>query len=255
LTDTTPNAAGLSEQALMSGAGAKATQPPAPASSVETGTLKTAAATPAAPAATLGAAHVALPPQVVAATNPSSTAYKIGPQDVLDVSVFNVPELSKTVQVADNGTVNLPLIGDVVASGRTAQDVEREVAKKLGDKYLKSPNVSVYIKEFNSQRVTVEGAVKTPGVFPVRTRTTLLQYVATAGGATDLAEDEVLVFREQGGKRMAAKFSLNGLRSGSIEDPVITAGDTIIVNTSALKQTFQGLMKVIPSWGTFLTLI
>ena len=70
--------------------------------------------------------------------------------DVLDISVFQVPELTKSVQVADTGTINLPLIGEVVVAGKTAQQVERDLTTKLGAKYLQNPQVTVYVKEYNS---------------------------------------------------------------------------------------------------------
>jgi polysaccharide export outer membrane protein len=100
---------------------------------------------------------------MTAVTDPSSSAYKIGPLDVLDISVFKVAELSKSVQVADGGTINLPLVGEVPAAGKTAQEVETDLTAKLGAKYLQSPQVTVFVKEYNSQRVTVDGAVKKPG--------------------------------------------------------------------------------------------
>lgn len=78
-----------------------------------------------------------------AAHPPNNSAYEIGPQDVLDISVFKVPELSKSVQVADTGTINLPLLGEVVADGRTARQLERELTAQLGAKYLQNPQVTV----------------------------------------------------------------------------------------------------------------
>ena len=111
----------------------------------------------------------------ISASVPGNSAYRIGPLDVLDVSVFKVPELSKSVQVADSGSINLPLVGEVQASGRTAQEMERDIAAKLGAKYLRNPQVTVYVKEYNSQRVTIEGAVKKPGVYPIKGKTSLLQ--------------------------------------------------------------------------------
>jgi len=116
------------------------------------------------------------------AATPGSAAYKIGPQDVLDISVFKAPELARSVQVAESGTINLPLVGEIHAVGKTAQEVERDLAKRLGAKYMQSPQVTVYVKEFNSQRVTVEGAVKKPGIYPLRGKTTLMQTIAMAEG-------------------------------------------------------------------------
>lgn len=207
--------------------------------------------------ASLGAKEqtVALPdaakPVALAAT-PGNSAYKIGPQDLLEVSVFKVPELSKSVQVADTGTVNLPLVGEVPAAGRTAQDVERDLTKKLGAKYLQSPQVTVLVKEYNSQRVTVEGAVKKPGVFPLRGQTSLLQSIATAGGLdTNVASSEVVVFRRANGKRAAAKFNLDDIKSGQADDPELAAGDVVVVADSALKAAFSNFIKAIPAAGAF----
>lgn len=198
---------------------------------------------PAAPTAQLAKAADTF----TAAATPGNSAYKVGPQDVLDISVFKVPELSRSVQVADTGSINLPLVGEVVAAGKTSQDIEKDLTKKLGAKYLQSPQVTVYVKEFNSRRVTIDGSVKKPGVYPIRGKATLVQFLAMAEGPTDLADtSEIVVFRNVSGKRSAAKFDLNEIRSGSVEDPVIQEGDVIVVNDSATKTAFQNLLKVVP---------
>lgn len=183
-----------------------------------------------------------------------TTPYKIGPQDVLDISVFKVPELSKTVQVADSGSINLPLVGEVPAVGKTAQDIERDLTKQFGDKYLQNPQVTVFVKEYNSQRVTIEGAVKKPGVYPIRGRSTLLQAIATAEGLTEFAQSEVVIFREANGARTAAKFDIKAIRSGSAQDPNLLQGDTIVVATSEIATSFQYLLKTLPL-GSFLLLL
>jgi polysaccharide biosynthesis/export protein len=182
---------------------------------------------------------------------PGTTAYKIGPLDVLDISVFKVPELSKSVQVADTGSVNLPLVGEVPAAGKTAQQVERDLTAKLGAKYLQNPQVTVYVKEYNSQRVTVEGAVKKPGVYPIRGGSSLLQFVATAEGLDPTSDSTVVIFRTVDGKRSAAKFDVSEIRSGQLQDPVIQSGDVIVAGSSAMKETFNNLIKVLPIAGTF----
>jgi polysaccharide export outer membrane protein len=189
------------------------------------------------------------------ASDPSSSAYKIGPLDVVEVSVFKVPELSRTVQVADSGTINLPLVGELPAAGRTARDVERDLTKRLSRKYLQSPQVNVFIKEYNSQRVTIDGSVKKPGVYPVRGNATLLQIIATAEGFTDTAEPNVVVFRDVDGKRSAAKFDVNEIRDGKSKDPQILQGDLIVVSDSAVKSAYQGLLKVLPVSSLFVALL
>ncbi len=112
---------------------------------------------------------------------PGSAAYKIGPLDVLDVTVFKVPDLAKTVQVAEDGSINYPLIGEVTAAGKTAHELEHDLTKKLGAKYLRDPQVTVMIKEYNSQRVTVSGSVKSSGVYAIKGSTSLMQVIAMAG--------------------------------------------------------------------------
>ena len=189
------------------------------------------------------------------ASTPGSSAYKIGPLDVLEVTVFKVAELNRVVQVGEAGTVNLPLVNEMMAAGKTPQQFERELTKRLGDKYLQSPQVSVNVREFNSQRVTVEGAVKAPGVYPIKGRTTLLQVTALAGGLnTDVATNEIVVFRTRESKRYAAKFDVSAIRTGNAEDPVLVSGDVVVVNTSEIKNGFNNFLKALPL-ASFLLLL
>ena len=182
----------------------------------------------------------------------SASAYLIGAQDVIEISVFKVPELSKSVQVADTGTVNLPLIGEVHVEGKTAQQVERILMQKYGAKYLRNPQITVYVKEFNSRRVTVNGAVKNPGVFAIRGRTTLISVLAMAGGMDESSHSTVVVFRPtKDGKRKIARFDVSAIEAGKAPDPVIQSGDQIIVGKSAIKAAFQGVTKALPLLRVF----
>jgi len=191
----------------------------------------------------------------VAVTTPGNTAYKIGPEDLVEVSVFKVPELSRSVQVADRGTINLPLVGEVPAAGKTARDIEVDLTKRLGAKYLRSPQVTVLVKEYNSQRVTVEGAVKKPGVYPIRGKSSLLASLATAGGLEDAAETgNVIVVRQVGGQRFAGRFDIDAIRAGTADDPAIQQGDVVIANASGAKAAFQTFLKLIPVANVFAAL-
>ena len=145
---------------------------------------------------------------LAAVATPGSHAYRIGPLDVLDISVFQAPELSKTVEVTDDGMIDLPLLGPTPAAGKTAQELQRDLNSRLGAKYLQNPQSTVVVKEFNSNRVTVSGAVKSPGVFPYKGET-LLQFVTMAGGLAPESNSMVLVLRQINGKRSAAKFNLS----------------------------------------------
>lgn len=186
-----------------------------------------------------------------AVATPNSAAYKIGPGDVLDITVFKVAELSKSAQVSETGTISYPLVGDVVAAGKTPREVEKDLTGTLGSRYLQKPQVSVYVKEFNSQRVTIEGAVKHPGVFPIQGSLSLLQAVALAQGMDATADDTVLVFRQTNGKRAAARFDISAIRTGDAEDPQLQAGDVIVAGTSALKEGWANIMKVLPIASVF----
>lgn len=181
------------------------------------------------------------------AAHAGSNTYMIGPMDVLDISVFKVPDLTKTVQVGDDGTINYPLLGDVPVAGKTAHQIEHELQAKLGAKYVRSPQVSVYVKESNSQRVTVEGSVKTSGVFPIKGRTTLMQVMAMAGGVNmDTDSGQVVVFRTINGVRSAARFDLDAINAGSANDPELQAGDVVVVDTSSTKLALSNVLKVVP---------
>lgn len=167
------------------------------------------------------------------------SAYKLGPTDVLKISVFQVEELDREVIVTDAGTVNLPLIGAVRAGGRTLQEVEREITQKLR-KFLRSPQVTVFVKQYNSQKYTVEGSVKQPGVFPIRGQVTLLQAIATARGLGKLADSSsIIMFRQVSGQKYAAKFDLNAIRLGKMPDPPIIKNDIIYVEESGSRRFFD----------------
>jgi polysaccharide biosynthesis/export protein len=192
----------------------------------------------------------------ISASSPGNSAYRIGPLDVLDISVFKVPELSKSVQVADSGSINLPLVGEIQASGKTAQDIERDLTAILGTKYLRNPQVTVYVKEYNSQRVTIEGAVKKPGVYPIKGKTSLLQVIAMAESPDkESASSTVVVFRTVDGKRSAARFDIDEIRHGKAEDPIIQQGDVIFVDTSTSKVVFNNFLRVLPTAAAFVPLL
>jgi len=215
-----------------------------------TSTSGTSAFTSAGPAIHSTAASQAAD-TLTAVAKPGSAAYKIGPLDALAISVFKVPDLTKLVQVAEDGTINYPLIGDVPAAGKTTHELERELAKRLGGKYLEDPHVTVLVKEFNSQRVTVFGAVKTSGVYALKGNTSLMQALAMAGDVDiDRDSGDVLVFRTINGQRSAARFDIDAIKSGKVSDPQIEPGDVIAVDSSATKAAFKSLIAMVPLLGT-----
>lgn len=189
--------------------------------------------------------------KLTAAGTPGNSAYKIGPLDVVDVTVFKVPDLSRSAQVSGDGTFNYPLVGNVEAAGKTTKQLETELTQKLGSKYLRNPQVTVFVKEYNSQRVTVEGAVKTSGVYAIKGKTTLTQVLAMAGDVNgEIGSGDVVVFRTIDGKRSAAKFDYDEIRSGKALDPEVEAGDVVVADTSSTKIALSTVLKILPAATT-----
>jgi polysaccharide export outer membrane protein len=173
--------------------------------------------------------------------------YLIGPQDELDINVFQIEDLSKKVRVESSGTILLPLIGQVRASGRTVKDLSDEISLKLGERYVKDPLVTVTVTESASQKVTVDGAVTQPGIYPISGNTTLTQAVALARGTIEDANlRQVAIFRNEGDKRLAAVFDLSAIRSGRLPDPPVYANDVIVVETAAGRRLLRSLGNIVP---------
>lgn len=178
--------------------------------------------------------------------------YRIGPQDLLEISVFQVADLNRTVRVNTGGDVSLPLIGAVRVGGRTVHEVETDIAAKLSKSFLQDPQVSVFVKEFTSQRVTLEGALQKPGIYPLTGQTSLLQAIAMAQGLSELADTRgILVFRMIDGKKRAAVFDLGMIRKGKAEDPLIYGDDIVVVEQSGSKSMFSKFVKAVPAFGIF----
>ncbi|WP_176722441.1 polysaccharide biosynthesis/export family protein [Candidatus Thiosymbion oneisti] len=183
-------------------------------------------------------AVVGLPP------SPGNDAiYRIGPHDLLEIAVFNVDELSSEERVNEDGSIIMPLIGSVSVGGLTLREAEQRLADILGRTYLQDPQVNIFVSEYASQDVTVVGAVREPGVFPLRGRTTLLQVIALAGGVNELAnEDEVVIFRGQGTPHAQAYVvSLDKIQDGNLPDPVLVGDDRVVVPKSGTVVFFKGI--------------
>lgn len=179
--------------------------------------------------------------------------YRIGPSDLLEISVFQVPELSRTVRVNARGGLTLPLIGEIQAGGLTGQQLETLLAQKLKETYLQDPQVSVFIKEFVSQRVTVGGSVNKAGVFPISGKTTLMQAIAMAGGLHKLAnENDIKVFRDkQDGSREVLAYDLEPIRKGQMADPQLHTSDVIEVGESGGRAAFKEITEAIRDISVF----
>jgi polysaccharide export outer membrane protein len=159
--------------------------------------------------------------------------YRIGPQDLIEIQVFGVDNLRREVRVNSRGAISMPLIGTVILGGLTGQEAETLIAARYEKDFLQDPQVSVFIKEYTSQRITLEGAVAKPGIYPIRGDTSLMQAIAIAGGQGALSDlNEVMVYRREGNEKKIYTYDLNKIRAGEAEDPSIVNDDVIIVKRS-----------------------
>jgi len=178
--------------------------------------------------------------------------YKIAPLDTLAVRVFRMNDLTGDYQVDLAGNISMPLIGEVRAVDLTTAQLDSELTRRLGEKYLENPDISVGIKESTTRVVTVDGAVNKAGAYPALGPISLMQAVALAGGATqDANTRRVAVFRQIGGKRQAAAFDLTSIRRGEMEDPRIYSGDIVIVDGSSVKATTKQILNSMPLLSIF----
>jgi polysaccharide biosynthesis/export protein len=170
----------------------------------------------------------------------------IAENDLLEVDIFEVNELDRTVQVDSRGNISLALIGAIEAKGRTIPELESAIEKKYGAQYLQNPEVSVFMKESSGQRITIDGTVSKPGIYPVNSNTTLLQIIALAGGFQEIADETKLyVFRQYGEKKLVANFNVKEIRAGKQHDPRIFGGDIIVSFPSGAKVASRNLREAL----------
>ena len=131
----------------------------------------------------------------------------------------------------------LPLIGPVIVAGLTQQEVETHVASLYGEKYLQDPQVSVFIREFTTDRITVDGPVVKPGIYPLVGQMTLLRVLALAGGFGTIAKrNQVMLFRQvDNGERQVATFDVEKIQAGLEPDPPIRGDDLIVVQRDSTR--------------------
>jgi polysaccharide biosynthesis/export protein len=156
--------------------------------------------------------------------------YKIGPEDVLDISVWKNPELSRTVPVRPDGKISLPLVNDIQAAGLSPSRLRQELTQRLSE-YVPSPEVAVIVREVHSAKVAVVGAVRTPGRYDVRSPATVLELIALAQGFTDFAaRDRIVVLRRVGRATSRIPFNYRSIADGSQQDNfLVQPGDIIVV--------------------------
>jgi polysaccharide biosynthesis/export protein len=166
----------------------------------------------------------------VPAASPASS-YAIGPEDVLDIAVWNNPAISRTVPVRPDGKISLPLVNDVRAAGLTPMQLRDVLTRRLA-KYVATPEVSVMVREIHSFAVTVIGEVRKPGRYEFRSRTTVLDAIAAAGGFGEFAaRGRVGVLRQEGAavKRIPFSYSKGVLSDTPQENFFLHPGDIVVV--------------------------
>ena len=123
--------------------------------------------------------------------------YRIGAKDLLEISVFGLDEMSQTVRVSEKGKITLPLLGEIEVEELTKAELERKLGQLLEKKYLQNPQVTVFIREYQSKKVYILGAVGKPGSYKLLGRQTVLQLISDAGGLIENAGDEIIVIRQR----------------------------------------------------------
>lgn len=157
--------------------------------------------------------------------------YRIGIEDILDISVWNVAELQKTVPVRPDGKISLPLVNDVVAAGLTPMELRDQLTEKIAV-YVQSPDVSVVVREIRSLKVSVMGQVRTPGRYDLKGPSTVLDALALAGGLTEFAaRRKITILRSSGTTVQRFRFDYDAAVSkGSLKNNVLVkAGDIVVV--------------------------
>ena len=162
--------------------------------------------------------------------------YIIGPQDVLEISVWRNPDLSRQVTVRPDGRISLPLIGDVDAVGRTTGQLKDAITQKLRE-YKENPTVAIVVQQVNSYFVYVQGAVGNQGRFPLLTKTSLVQALTLAGGlAPDAVRSRIVVFRMNGdgSEPQRIMVSYDDIILRGAENFELHPGDTIVVPSETM---------------------
>lgn len=169
---------------------------------------------------------------VSAAAETPRTALQISGGDLLEINVFDVPELSGKFRVSNAGVISLPLIGEVSVQDRTTDQLEHEIAQKLADGgYVRTPQVSVFVAEFATQGVSILGEVKKPGIYPSVGSHRLLDYLSMAEGTTPLAGSMVDITRRA--PRTTQRVALRA-KGEARDNPEIFPGDTVLIERAGV---------------------
>ena len=168
---------------------------------------------------------------VIAETHYSDLQYRLGPGDVLEISVWNDEALYREVRIRPDGRISFPLIGDVMAYGRSVEELKGEMEKRM-DKYVPGVPITVILKNLGYPRIYIVGKVERPGPFMMESELTVMQALSMAGGLTTFAgKSNILILRRQGQEQKIMEFNYGDLERGRHLDQniILQPGDTIIV--------------------------
>jgi polysaccharide export outer membrane protein len=157
--------------------------------------------------------------------------YRIGPEDLLLITVWRNEGMSRSVPVRPDGMISLPLLNDVQAAGRTPMELRDELVKRFAE-YEPNPEISVIVQEVRSFKVSVIGEVARPGRFELKSRTTVLDVLAQAGGLKDFASrGRIFVLRPEGTSMKRIPFNYNKVvaANGEHENVLLQPGDIVVV--------------------------
>jgi len=159
----------------------------------------------------------------------ASANYVIGPEDVLYIHVWREDTLTRTVPVRADGKISLPLIDEVEAAGLTPLQLKERLTQRLKE-FVDTPHVSVVVQEINSFKVFVTGEVRTPGVYRLRSETSLIQIIPMAGGFTEWAnQKKIVVIRKEGGRESRILVNYKDITEGRASNLILKRDDTVIV--------------------------
>jgi len=197
-------------------------------------------------AAQSGSASSLAPVEALAKENASGVDYRISARDIIDVTVFQVQELNKTVQVSEDGYITLPLVGKISVAGKSAQETEKIIGDRLKQKYLRSPQVSVFVKQYG-QKVTVNGEVISPKVLAIEGKLTLSQAIASAGGLGPLADaGRVHIARTRNQTVSDEVHNYEHILAGKVNDPVLQGGDLVVAEQSGSRVAIKNVKDMLP---------
>ena len=189
--------------------------------------------------------YQAAPAKVMAYRAPAVISDRLNVGDVLDVNVFKVADLSaKNLTVESSGTISLPLVGAISVAGLSIAQAEQKITQRLTE-FMQAPQVSISrTNKSIENRVTVEGEVRTPGIFPIKGNLSFLQAIALAQGLSEVGDSRTVYFYRDGNRHLV---NLDLVRNGTISDPVLRGDDRIVVMKDPAKVREKKILDFLPA--------